>query len=477
MPQDKKRRPPSVAKPQDQQLARPEIQEYDRMQGLMLYNTMVLKSVLLPFLNETMEVNKIGMSVLPEKLAEDLAERQHSAFNFPKLIETFGKELFSSARYEGERSLAENDFFRLTHIPVAKGVEKRASLFHIGGFVPYSDNLFRLLPGANLFRHFIERGIEVYEMKLKCSTACPNPHMLDLTLEKIIDTVHAFSDIAFADCGRKMILEGYCGTGINTYTSFLADRRGMSRKFDLILTFVSPLDAKKCTLFERLHEILGHTNPAEASVDGAVLSGLLDTIQEKVFEKSPMGAFVHGWKNKEWARITEIAQLNLRQQSELAAWYWLSLKHGAYYPLSRDLYVFYSRLFKNGVGEDGLLPGKYKGKRLNLHDLAKSRIRVLVFLGDKDHLVNCHTADILKDILGERSEIVVHQKTGHVAYIFNSNRWNKDDARAFQPDIVETIMRNLPAAAQKPAKRSRKKAGEDGSPPASEAVMKMERAQ
>jgi len=448
------------------------VQEFARLQGMMLYQFMTLKSSMIPFTNEIMEMNKIGLSADPQQMLSDWTERQRSAINFQRFVGTFGKELFGSAVYEGEKLLTENELFKLTYIPAKKGVQKRASLFHLGGFVPYSDNLFRLLPKANLFDRFIENGIDVYEMKLKCDTKHPNPHLLNLSVEQIIGSVHAFSDIAFAHAGKqKMILEGYCGTGVHVYTSYLADIEGMARKFDLLLTFVSPLDARKCTIFEQMHEILNYLNPEESSVDGRTISSLLDTIQERVFEKTPMGALVHGWKNKEYAKIEKIEDLSHRQQSELAAWYWLSLEHGSYYPLSKDLYAFYSRLFAQGVSEAGVLPYEYKGRILNLNDLKKTGVKVLAFLGDKDHLVDCHTADVLYDILGKRqAEVVVHEKTGHVAYIFNPNRWDRDDPRAFKPDIFETIFRNFPVAKAAAAKPASQQAASPVKPAAPKAV-------
>ena len=456
MPHEKS---PRSARPRSAKTAPPQadmkIQDYARLQGLLLYQFMALKSSVIPFTSEMMELNRIGMALDPKQMLSDWTERQKSAINFQRFVQTFGKELFGSAVYDGEKLLAENDLFKLTHIPVKKGVEKRASMFHLGGFVPYSDNLFRLLPKANFFDRFIENGIDVYEMKCKCDTTRYNAQLLDLTVERIIESAHAFSDIAFEHAGReKMILEGYCGTGVHTYTAYLADPESMARKFRLITTFVSPLDAKQCTIFEQMHEILAYLNPEDSSVDGRTICSLLDTIQERVFEKTPMGALVHGWKNKEYAGIEKIEDLSHRQQSELAAWYWLSLEHGSLYPLSKDLYAFYSRLFTLGVSKAGVLPYEHKGQVINLNDLKKTGIKVLAFLGDKDHLVDFRTADVLLDILGSKQcEIVVHEKTGHVAYIFNPNRWQKDDPRAFKPDILETIFRHLPAesAAAKPA--------------------------
>lgn len=455
MPQEKS---PRSARPRSAKTAPPpidmKIQDYARLQGLLLYQFMALKSSVIPFTSEMMELNRIGMALDPKQMLSDWTERQKSAINFQRFVQTFGKELFGSAIYDGEKLLAENDLFKLTHIPVKKGVEKRASMFHLGGFVPYSDNLFRLLPKANFFDRFIENGIDVYEMKCKCDTTRYNAQLLDLSVERIIESAHVFSDIAFEHAGReKMILEGYCGTGVHTYTAYLADPESMARKFRLIATFVSPLDAKQCTIFEQMHEILAYLNPEDSSVDGRTICSLLDTIQERVFEKTPLGALVHGWKNKEYAKIEKIEDLSHRQQSELAAWYWLSLEHGSLYPLSKDLYAFYSRLFTLGVSKAGVLPYEHKGQVINLNDLKKTGIKVLAFLGDKDHLVDFRTADVLRDILGKQCEIVVHEKTGHVAYIFNPNRWQKDDPRAFKPDILETIFRHLPAesAAAKPA--------------------------
>ncbi|HRE16382.1 MAG TPA: hypothetical protein PLW86_04835, partial [Rhodocyclaceae bacterium] len=441
----KKERPSPKAQPASE---KPDflktMQEYTRLQGMMLYQLMALKSAVVPFTKEVMDLHRIGLSVDPEQRLTDWVERQQSAVNFQKFVDTIGCELFGSATYDGEEFLAETEFFTLTYIPVKAGVKRRASLFHIGGFVPYSDNLFRLLPSANLFDRFIENGIAVYEMKLKCDKTQYNAHMLEMTIADIIETVHAFSDIAFAHNGREaMILEGYCGTGVHTYTSYLADIKGMAKKFRMILTFVSPLDARKCTIFEQVHEVLAYINPQEGPVEGATISGLLDTIQDRNFEKTPMGALVHGWKNKEYAHINSISDLTQRQQSELVSWYWLSLRHGSFYPLSKDLYTFYSKLFTKGVSASGELPYVYKGQVLNIVDLKTTGVPVLVFLGEKDHLVDCHTADILEPLLGDQAKVVVHQKTGHVAYIFNPNRWQKDDARAFTPDVIATIFNTL----------------------------------
>lgn len=427
-----------------QPLLKADSPELAQLRGMMLYNLMVLRSTLLPLADEMAALTKLDPNTLPLQMWWDWAERQQSAINFHYFVHTFGRQLFGSATFEGETLLAENDLFRLTHIPVKPGVEKKATMFHVGGFVPYSDNLFRLLPEANFFDRFIEKGIEVYEMKCKCATDRFNPQLLDLSVERIIESVHTFSEIAFEHSGRKkMILEGYCGTGLHTYTSYLADIENMAARFNLILTFVSPLDGRKCTIFEEMHRALNYLNPSEKNVDGRTISQVLDTVQQRNFEKTPMGALVHGWKNKEYAKVEKIEDLTPRQRSELAAWYWLSLEHGSYYPLSQDLYRFFTPLFAQGVSQEGVLPCAYKGKTLNLNDLKKTKVKVLTFLGGSDHLVDPHTADILKTILGKNCENVIHEKTGHVAYIFNPSRWRSDDKRAFKPDIIATIFSKI----------------------------------
>ncbi len=416
-------------------------EELEKLKGLMLYQSMLFKASFIPFVKDLMEMNRIELSVDPEAKVSEWALRAKSALNFSTFIETLGLQLFSSAVYPGEQLLAENEFFKLNFIP-ARGKPLRA-LFHIGGYIPYSDNIFRLLPERNFFDHFIKNGISVYEMKCKCDKKNYNPGLLKLKLDHIIETIHHFSDIAFEhNSHQKMILEGYCGTGINTYTSYLADRENMDKKFSLITTFVSPVDGRKCNIFTEMFNVLNSLHIFSAfDVDGYSLSTALDVVQERVFEKTPLGAMTHGWKNKEYANIEKIEDLNSFQRSELAAWYWISLKHGSYYPISADLYRFYLRLFRKGIGKDGVIPHKYHGKILNIKDLKETGIKVVIFLGEKDNLVAPKTADIMETLLGEQCVKIIHEKTGHVAYIFNPERWESNNKRAFQPGIIETLLK------------------------------------
>ena len=83
-------------------------------------------------------------------------------------MQTLGKEIFGAAVYKGEKRLVETDHFTLTYIPAKEGTTKqKAALFHVGGILPYSDELFRFIPEVSFFDRFIERGIPVYAMELR----------------------------------------------------------------------------------------------------------------------------------------------------------------------------------------------------------------------------------------------------------------------------------------------------------------------
>lgn len=396
----------------------------------------------IPAFEEMMQLTQINLNIKMEDKVEEYSKRWKAAEVFEKLKDTYGPKLLGSAKYEGETPLGENELYAFNYIPAKKNKQKVASLFNVGGFIPYSDHLFRYLPEANLFDRFIENGIEVYEMKLKCKNDEYNPHLLNLTIAKTIESVHKYSDIAFSHNGnKKMILSGYCGTGINTYTSFLADQENMAKKFSMISTFVSPVDGSKCKIFDEIYNILENSKyKITGMVEGYDLHNVFDLVQETAYEKTEIGNMIHGWKNPDYADVNKFEDLTPKQRAFITLWYWVSLKHGSYYPLSKDVCDFYYKIFREGVKEDGILPYVYNGKELNLHDLKKYNMPVIVFLGDKDNLVVHETADILVKILGNLFTKILHEKTGHVAYILNPNRWNKNDPRAFKPDIIETIL-------------------------------------
>lgn len=117
-----------------------------------------------------------------------------------------------------EKLLTSNEYFNLTYLP-AKNPNGLA-VFHVGGILPYSDKIFRFLPEINFYERFLENGISIYALELK-GNKFNIPKYNTIKLEYILQTINEFSKIAFIhNQKRKMILEGYCGLGIQSLSYF-----------------------------------------------------------------------------------------------------------------------------------------------------------------------------------------------------------------------------------------------------------------
>ncbi len=372
-----------------------------------------------------------------------------SGIKYDHLVNNLGKQLFGSATFEGEKIIDENDFFTLTYIP-AKGT-KKAVLFHQGGVLPYSDRIFRFLPETNFFDRFIEAGIDVYAMELK-GNIVTNPSMKNLTMDKLIESSHRFTDKAFEhNGGKRMILEGYCGHGMQTAASLLADVEGMQKKVCELMLMVSPIDGRKCNELGDIMNLFPKSmmfwNLMLTAMRGEVVKGdnlqrTIDVAKKSFFEKTTFGRFFHGWKSGLYSDITKIDDLDKRLRMDLAGAYWISPVNATLYPVPVSLAHFRTLLFTVGVSDDGLLPLRYKGKRLNFNDIKKTDLHVTAFYGDLDAMVPFQTADFMKELLGKQFTHIVHEKTGHVSYILSPNRWKEGTDRSFTPGIISTILKH-----------------------------------
>ncbi len=372
-----------------------------------------------------------------------------SGMRYDHLVNKLGKQLFGSATFEGEKKIAENDWFTLTYIP-AKG-SKKAVLFHQGGVLPYSDRIFRFLPEINFFDRFIEAGIDVYAMELK-GDIVTNPKIKNLNVEKMIETSHEFTDIAFKhNGGKRMILEGYCGHGMQTAASLLADVDGMKKKVSEFMLMVSPIDGRKCNELGEMMNLFPKSmmfwNLVLTAMRGEVVKGdnlqrTIDVAKKSFFEKTTFGRFVHGWKAGLYSNVKNVNDLDKRLKMDLAGAYWISPVNATLYPVPVSLSHFSTMIFTVGVTEDGKLPVRYKGKRLSFSDLKNTDIHIVAFYGDLDAMVPSKTADFMNDLMGDQFTQVVHEKTGHVSYILSPKRWQESGDRSFKPGIISTILKN-----------------------------------
>lgn len=381
---------------------------------------------------------------------EELSKKIYAGSRYDQLVQELGGKIFGTATFDGEELLAENEFFKFYYIPPKKGVAKQdAALFHSGGILPYSDKLFRFLPETNFFDRFIERGIAVYSLELKGGSDVVD--FGKLNLEKYIDIVDEMSDIAFKHNKNKLILEGYCGLGMQAWAYVLSKPKEADSKFKVMSTFVSPIDGSKCRILASMmqqmpqHMLLTQFTMSNLVGGGYVSGDFLRRTQDLAlrgfFPKTSFGRFITGWKHREYASVEKVEDLTPAQRQDLAGAFWISPENCNMYPVPTDMARYSTRLFRTGVNEKGDIPYSYKGRKLTFQTVLKdTSLQVAGFYGGRDRMVPGYTANVLKTILKDRYTHVEHEKAGHVSYVLQPNVWRAGDAKALTPNPVDVLL-------------------------------------
>lgn len=412
-----------------------------------------------PAINSVLEIEKDVTDSIIETISgqknlsetvEEITSRITAGSKYEELIQTYGKEFFGSAKFKGEKLLSENEWFTLTYIPPKEGSSKQeAALFHVGGILPYSDRIFRFLPEVNFYDRFLERGMAVYAMELKGDKDEIN--MGTLTFDKMVDSVDRMTAIAFEhNKGKKMVLEGYCGLGMQALAFVMAKTKEASERIKVATTFVSPIDGTKCgVLAEAMTQFPQHmllTQFSISSLMGGYVTGdslrrTQDLALRGFFPKTPFGRFVTGWKNKEYAKVKKKEDLTLEQIKDLAGAYWISPQNCNRYPVPVELARYSTRLFTKGVDEKGNVPYTYKGMPLSFQaPLKETKIEFAGFYGGKDRLVPHETGLVLKNVFGNRYQHVVHPDAGHISYILTPQVWDKNYKKPLNPNPIDVIL-------------------------------------
>ena len=388
----------------------------------------------------------------PGELLEEVGQRVRSGGKYNRLITTMGQELFGSAHFEGEEVLAENEFLTLSYIPVPEGVprmKQRPALFHVGGFLPYSDLIFRFLPEANLFLPFLDAGIPVYAMELT-GDKDRLPDQGTVTMERIIDSIEEMTEVAFEhNQGEKMVMEGYCGLGMPSLCYIAAKPEDADRKIRRAFTMVAPVDGRLCKLVGELsanmpdHMMWTQFTITELHgryVPGDVLRAGMDIPIGAFFPKTPFGRFMSGWKSKEYAEIDTIDQLSGAQRKELAGAYWISPENCRRFPMPADLVEFSSRLWTEGVTDDLNIPCSYQGRQLSFRTIVdQTEISLFGFYGGKDLVIPGETGQVLEANIKNRYTRVIHPAAGHISYILSPGCWKPEHRYALDPNPIDLV--------------------------------------
>lgn len=419
-----------------------------------------MKDGVLPAMKGAARIQQDVMSSWIDVLAGKQSVRGHlnrmtnktiSGLRYDTLVHTLGRDLFGSARFKGERVLADSDLFRLSYIPPAKGSRpQKAAVFHVGGFLPYGDRIFRFLPEANLFDPLLKQGIPIYAMELKKD--CQRSQSFSrCSLESVIDAIDRFSDVAHRHHGRKLVLEGYCGLGVHALSYLAAKPEAADAKFSVAALMVTPVDGKACTaineVMSSIPEPVHQANWALARAFGRYLGGEvvgagLNLALGDWYSKTPAGRFTAGWKSGNWSSVRKVDQLTPEQRKSLAGAYWISPEAALRCPMPLDLTESASRLWRQGITSNHQLPFSYRGQPLSLRSIRdRTSIQLVGFYGGRDKVVPEATATPLKQTLGGRYTHVVYPEAGHIAFVLTPESWNPRSKKGFAPNPAELMIK------------------------------------
>lgn len=418
-----------------------------------------LDSAVFPALDSVVQMNEqVAQSLMAamrgdkpwRELVDETSQRIESAGRFASLVHTWGRDLFGSATFPGETVLAEDDMFRLVHIPPAPGVQPQpVAMFHAGGCIPYGDRIFRMLPDYNLYGRFIERGLPVYAMELRGDRTEVDYSGLDIDI--LVDAIAAMSSRAFEhNRGRKMVLEGYCGQGTQALTYVAARPEDADRKFSAACAFVAPVDGSRCTdlatavratpdlhhqALMAFYGAIGNYVPGESVQLG------LDLPLGAAFHKTRMGYVSAGWNRTDLARLRSPGDLTPAQRRDLAGAYWVSTDCSRRFPVPVGIARFTSALFRDGVARDGTLPYPVHGREVSLATIRdRTDLRLVGFYGGRDPVVPDATAHVLSALLGDRYTHVVHAQAGHISYVLSPKLWDTSSPRAMVPNPIDLVL-------------------------------------
>ncbi len=419
----------------------------------------VLEGNVFPAMDAVVSMNEQWNASLLEALrggqglggfARETRDRMRAGSRYERLMRIMGRELYGSARFAGETVLASNEYLKLTYIPPKDGVERQAvSLFHAGGGIPYGDRIFRFLPEANFYDRFLERGIPVYAVELRGDRFEIN--YSGLTLDRLIDTFAEFSAIAFEhNERRKMVLEGYCGHGMQTLAFVAARPEEADERFSVACTFVAPYDGRECTELSQL-SLLTPDVAQEMSFAMTELMGgyvhadamrfSLDLGLKTLFHKTPLGHFSAGWAQTGYAKVRTIGDLDATQRRDLAGAYWISAESARRFPIPVGLARFASKLFTKGISKQGDIPFSYKGSPLSFQTiLARTKLPLIGFFGGRDPMIPDRSAYVVMPVMGDRYTHVVHPNAGHISYILSPKSWAPGNPKGLSPNPVDLLL-------------------------------------
>jgi hypothetical protein len=337
------------------------------------------------------------------------------ANQYPKAIQDIEPEFgFHFERGENKK-IAETDRFILYQIlPTDKKVKVNNSGKPVIILPPYvlGANILAFLPKENRsYAHsFANQGIPTYIRIFKDIST--NEAVQVMTGEDDTMDTRMFCEAVKKRHGNPVTLNGYCQGGFSAVCNLLSGK--LDGLVDALITCVSPMDGTRSKgladflkkLPQRFNDLLYGTKtlPNGNKVADGKLMGWVYKLKS-IEDETPIAAFyrdltMFGRQDGDQVKISKTAA---------AINYWLNNERNDL-PLAITQMSFDS--YNIPITEDGTLPIKLFGEKLNLKRLQEKGIKWLICYGENDDLVEKETALAPVDYID--AEVTAFPK-GHVA--------------------------------------------------------------
>ncbi|MBI9089498.1 MAG: metal transporter [Desulfobacterium sp.] len=354
-----------------------------------------------------------------EKLDGFVSRQSEMIYNVTTLFPQAIRDIEPEYGFHFERGenpvLAETERFIVYRIaPSDKSVKTDGKMKPVLIIPPYvlGSNILAFLPGENKsYAHsFANQGIPTYIRIMKDIET--TPAFQTMTIEADALDTREFCEKIKAEHGKPVTLNGYCQGGYTALCNLLSGE--LDDLVDAFISCVAPMDGTRSqglgkflkTLPTQFNDLTYGTKtlPSGNKVADGMLMGWVYKLRS-IEAEAPMVSFfrdmamVTGKNNKPVKISKTAAALN----------YWLQNERSDL-PIAVTEMSFAS--YNIPITEDGTLPVKMFGRKLNLKRIAEKKIAWLICYGEHDDLVEKETTLAPLDYVD--AEVTAFPK-GHVA--------------------------------------------------------------
>ncbi len=343
------------------------------------------------------------------ELAETLARR------YPEAIDAIAPEYGLHAEGTEVVKVDETDRFLLYQVlPTDSNVEVRPDGKPVMVVPPYvlGANILSFLPAEkrSYVHCFANQGVPTYIRVLKRIEE--SEALQTMTGEDDANDTRRFAEEIHRRHGRGLTLNGYCQGGFSSLCNLLSGR--LDGLVDAFITCVAPMDGTRSTglsgfladLPRRFNDLEYGTKTLKngnAVADGKLMGWVYKL--KSIETEAPVPAFLRDLLM--FARQPE-GDISIGKTAA-ALNYWLNYER---FDLPLEITKMSFASYNTPITEDGILPVRLFGQKLDIHRIAEMKIPWLICHGESDDLVEPDVALAPLDFI--EAEVTAFPK-GHVA--------------------------------------------------------------